>query len=255
MGSLFDLTHLIYIFVSLSITFLLLYIAKKYFSKSFLNEWFLKFFALSTFFLHISPLWINFLNNGSSLVADNMIFPIYFCNLSMYMLMIVAFWGNKKSKAFKNVALFTGYAGIFGSLISLFYPDYYLGASSIFEWGVFKSMLSHSTMLVGALWIFLGKYVDIRLNHTYKYFIGLLGYGIIGLVVNNLFEANNLVNPNAMYLTKPPLEEFAFLNWFTISFLMVLFIGVFTYIYEIKFLKEEERTKFNFKSLKVKQGG
>lgn len=242
MGQLFDMTHIAYIIVSLSLTVMLLVLGIRHLKKAFGKDVFLKFFALATFFLHISPLWIDYLRHGSANVRDNMIFPIFFCNLSMYMLVVAAFWANKQSKAFQAFAIVTAYGGFFGAMISLFYPDYYLGASSMFEWGVFKSLVSHSTMLVGALWLFVAGYVKIRVTNTLVFAFGLIFYGLAGVIVNTLFEAFGLPDPNAMYLSHPPLAEVPFLNAYTISFLMLIVIAGFSLIYEQYVLIPEERT-------------
>lgn len=232
MGSLFDLTHMIYIVVSLSVTVGLLLLGKRFLKKKPAKEFFLKFFALATFFLHTSVLWVDYLKNGVANVPDNILFPIFFCNMSMYMLLIIAFWRNKRTKLFQIVAIITAYGGFFGAMISLFYPAYYLGASSIFEWGVFKSMLSHSTMLIGSTWLLVSGYVKIRLSNAIVYFGGLLFYGLIGVIVNFTFEAFGLHNPNAMYLEHPPLSEAPFLNAVTIALLMVLIIFLFSSLME-----------------------
>lgn len=232
MGTLFDTTHILYMVVSLTVTVLLLLGAKRFLKTDRSKDYFLKTFAFLTFFLHISVLWVDFLGDGSASVPDNILFPKYFCNFCMYMLMFVSLWGDKKSKGFQAFAIFTAYGGFFGAMISLFYPDYYLGAPSMWEWGVLKSMLSHSTMLIGCAWILIGGYVSIRRTNAIIYAGGLLASGAIGLIVNGLFAANGLYDPNAMYLHHAPLDEAPFLNCYTIAALMVLLIFGFTALYE-----------------------
>jgi Zn-dependent protease with chaperone function len=232
MGEIFDSHHLWYIFVSLAVTVGLLWLGHRFLKSSRGKDLFLKTFAFLTFFLHISIMWVEFLKNGNASAYDNILFPKYFCNFCMYLLMIVSLWENKKSKTFQAIAVFTAYGGFFGAMISLIYPDYYLGAPNMFEWGVFKSLLSHSTMLVGSLWIFVGGYIPIRRTNVILYSGGLLGCGALGLIVNWLFKNNGLPDPNAMYLQHPPLAEAPFLNAYTIAALMVLVIFLFTLIYE-----------------------
>lgn len=227
LGSLFDGPHIAYIVSSLGTTFFVLYMAMRFIKQQKFKDMFLKLWAWGTFFLHISPLWINFLKGDAPVAADNMLFPIYFCNLSMYLLLMVAIWGDKKTKAFSYLATITAYAGIFGALISLFYPEYYLHGASIFEWGVFKSMLSHSTMLTGCFYLFLGGYVKVELKNLLVYGVGLLGFGVIGILVNITFSLAGLNAPNAMYLQHPPLAEAPFLNAPVIALIMeVLILGV-----------------------------
>jgi hypothetical protein len=231
LGTLFDGPHILYLVISLGLTAVLLVLAKKALKNPAEKGFFLKLFALLTFFLHTSILWVDFLKNGSASVPNNILFPIFFCNLSMYMLVISAFWENKQSKAFQAVAIMTAYGGFFGAMISLFYPDYYLGASSMLAWPVLKRLLSHSTMLVGSLWILIGEYVRIRPMNTAVYAGGLVVYGLIGMIVNYLFEVNGLSSPNAMFLQNPPLAEAPFLSSYTISAIMVGLIFLFTKVY------------------------
>jgi hypothetical protein len=231
MGQLFDWIHIAYIVISLSVTIMLLVLGKRHLKSQFQKDLFLKVFALLTFFIHISIMWYDFLKQGFAYAPNHVLFPIYFCNLSMYLLLIVAYYGNKNTSFFKILAITTAYAGTFGALISLFYPTYYIGSSSMFEWGVFKSLMSHSTMLVGSLWLIIGQYFKIEKNHAVVYFGGLLFYGAIGVFVNQLYRIFELGDPNAMYLSHPPLTEVPILNAYTISFLMVLFIYIFTLIY------------------------
>ena len=233
LGSLFDGPHLGYIATSLAITALLLWLPFRFIKSQKYKDIYLKVWALATFFLHISPLWIAFLNGQPAIAADNVLFPIYFCNMSMYLLVVVAFWGNKKTKFFGYISTVVAYAGAFGALISLFYPDYYLHGTTIFEWGVFKSMLSHSTMLIGSLYLFVGGYFKVNRYNTIIYAIGLLFFGAAGLIVNSIFAAAGLNAPNAMYLQHPPIEDVPFLNVYVIAALMVLLVFAISYTYEV----------------------
>lgn len=224
LGSLFDGPHLGYIAISLTVTILLLWLSFRFIKKQKYKDIFLKTFAWATVFLHLSPLWMEFLRGNSAIAADNMLFPIYFCNLSMYLLVVVAIWGNKQSKFFSYMATVVAYAGMFGALISLFYPEYYLHGGSIFSWGIFKSMLSHSTMLVGCLYLFVGGYFKINRFNVVTYAIGLLFFGAIGLLVNWIFALSGLNAPNAMYLQHPPIEDVPFLNVYVIAAMMLALV-------------------------------
>ncbi len=233
LGTIFDGPHLAYIAISLALTALLLWLPFRFIKSQKYKDIYLKVWALATLFLHLSPLWIAFLNGAPATAADNMLFPIYFCNLSMYLLVIVALWGNKKTKFFNYMATLVAYAGMFGALISLFYPDYYLHGTTIFEWGVFKSMLSHSTMLIGCLYLFVGGYFKVNRYNVVTYTIGLLFFGAVGLIVNWTFAAAGLNAPNAMYLQHPPIEDVPFLNVYVIAALMVLLVFGISYTIEV----------------------
>lgn len=231
LGDLFDLSHNLYIIFSLTFTFFALFLGKKYLKKDYQKERYLKFWALATFFLHISLMWVEFLKYGVAYAYDNVLFPIYFCNLAMYILMIAAFISNKKSKVFQYFAVVVSYSGILGALISLFYPEYYLGAESMLEWAVMKSMLSHSAMLIGASYLIVGGFIKIEHKNTLIYGIGILAFGVVGLIVNLTFHLAGLPAPNAMFLQKPPIEEAPFLNVYVIVLLMLLVVSGLHYLY------------------------
>ncbi len=221
---LFDTTHLLYIIISLLLTVLLLIFANKYLKSAKYKKYFLRFFASATFILHISLMWTTYLSGDTNAgyAYDNVLFPIYFCNLTMYALFITSLM-NPNAKAFEIIATFTAWGGMFGSLISLFYPEYYLNTPTLADWGVLKSMLSHSTMLVGSVYLFVGKYVKIEYKNLLNYFYGLLACLVIGLFVN-IFLGFFGKDVNAMYLKHPPLEELPFFNFLTIPLIMLLII-------------------------------
>jgi hypothetical protein len=101
-------------------------------------------------------------------------------------------------------------------------------------------------MLVGSLFLITGNYfkIDVKQN-VIVYSVGLLAYGLIGVLVNWTFTANGLHNPNAMYLTHPPIEGVNFLNAYTISLMMV---GLVTLIsYTINFFKKKQSLKVQTK--------
>lgn len=228
-GILFDLSHVLYILFSSIIIALILFLAKRFLVKQNHKDTFLKVFAILTVFLHISPLWVSFLQGNDAIAADNMLFPIYFCNLTMYLLVVVAFYSDKTKKSFKVLSMIVAYAGIFGAIITLFYPEFYIGSSSILEYGVFKSMASHSTMLIFSSYLFVGKYFEVSKKDGLIYFIGMLFYALVGFIVNITFDIFGLGKPNAMYLQAPPISEVPFLNSFVIGILFTLIVGFIGY--------------------------
>ncbi len=237
---LFDLTHCLYIGISLVITAGLLW-AFSFIKEQKYKDLVLKLSGVITVILHISCMWVDFLTTGTSITPDNILFPIYFCNLMMWLLVICAFIPNKQSKGWKWVAIFTAYGGTLGALISLFYPDYYLHTPSLANWGVLKSMLSHSTMLVGCLYMFTGGYVKIRVSNLIPYCGGLVGVLVIGHVLNALFVACGLPSPNAMFLQHSPVPDVPFFNGYGIGLLMIILLFLFTMVWEFAACPKGER--------------
>lgn len=88
-------------------------------------------------------------------------------------------------------------------------------------------MLSHSTMLVGCLYLFVGNYIKLDIKNIIYYCYGLIGCLIVGLF-NNIFLGLFRKEVNSMYLKEPPLSDAPYLNCVTISLLMlfVIFVSV-----------------------------
>ena len=117
----YNLEHILYIVISLIIVGLLLFGASFIKNQTWKNV-FLLFWAFACFFFHISNMYVTFFQNetGGGYAADNQLFPIYFCNYMMYLLVIASLWHNKESRFYKIFATFVAYGGVFGALITLF---------------------------------------------------------------------------------------------------------------------------------------
>ena len=72
--------------------------------------------------------------------------------------------------------------------------------------------------------MFVGGYVPIRKDNALVYGAGLLAYGAVGLAVNGIFAFFDLGDPNAMYLSHPPLAEAPFLSCYAIAAMMVALV-------------------------------
>lgn len=193
-----------------------------------MKDFFLSIWAFLCFFTHICIMRVTFVqNNGNFCEAyDNILFPIYFCNFMMYLLLITSIWKDKDSKIFRWISTFVAYGGVFGSLITFFvtFPNF-----SSFE--SIKSAFSHTFMLIGCLYLFVGKYVKINVYNLVPYFAVLLSCAIVGCIVELIFYLCGLQNPNSMYLVYGPWELSEFKCWmFAIVMLALLFI--FTSLWE-----------------------
>ncbi len=249
---LFDTTHIVYIVCSFGVTLPIVFSLS--FIKNKKNKGFvLKIFAVLTILLHFSNLWINFFQTGSLEIPVYILFPIFFCNIGMYLLFIVAFWRNKESKIFNNVAIFSAYAGIIGALVTIFYADPYLRSGNMFDWETMKSMLSHNTMLIGCLYLFIGGFVKIRVSNLIPFSIGLLVCGLNGLIINILFILSGHSSPNSMYLMWSAIPELPFTMGWWIALILIGIVFILSMIWEF-FLPKTERWYYKiydyFKSIK-----
>ncbi len=251
----YNSVQILYIVISLLATVGLL-VGGAFIKKQKHKDLFLKTFALATFVVHISIMWVDFLKSGSADAPDNILFPIYFCNLAMYLLITVAFMKNKNSKLFNILATFTAYAGMFGALITLFENHYFAGENPVLSYYNFKSMISHSLMLVGSLYLFVGGYVKVKVKNALYFVYGLAGCFVLGTGINLLFAACNLPAPNAMFLQASAVDGVSFLTGYFIGPVMLVLIFVFTVIFEMFAFKKGDRwynhLKSTFKKVKKK---
>ncbi len=242
----FSLEHILYIIISLVVVGLLMFGVSFVHSQKWKNR-ILIIFALLCFFTHISIMYQTFFTNDTNYgnAYDNILFPIYFCNYMMYLLLAVSFIRNKESKIFKCIATFVAYGGIFGSLITLFVTP-----PGIAEWESFKSALSHTFMLMGCLYLFVGKYVRINVYNLIPYAEGLLSCGVVGGVVELIFFLCGKPSPNAMYLVHGPNELPEFKFWMFVIVMLAL-IFIFTCIWEYFARKKEQRWYKNIDDLSL----
>lgn len=242
----FNTAQLSYIIISFVLIALILVFSRKIKSQK-NKDRFLKFWAVITFVIHISVMWVDYLTYGSASAPDSVLFPIYFCNACMYLLIVVAFMKNKQSKLFLILATFVAYGGFFGGLITTIESHYLAGNPVVWSWGNLKSMLSHSAMMVGCLYLFVGGYVKIGVKNLVYFVYGLLGCFVLGVFNNWLFTSVGLANPNSMYLTDTAIPGVPLLNGYFIASCIVVVIFIFTTIWEMFAYKKGQRWYNNFK--------
>lgn len=176
--------------------------------------------------------------------AGHQLFPIYFCNYMMDLLVFVALKPNKNTKFFRCVATFTAIGGIFGSLITLFSTP-----PEIAQWSRFQSALSHSCLLLGSLYLYVGGYIKVGVYNIIPFELGMLSCGVVGGLVELIFFAAGLESPNAMYLIHGPKELPEFQWWmFWISMSAITF--AVTALIEQFTRKPEDRWYRTWKDIK-----
>lgn len=237
---LFDTTHILYIVFALVGTVGAL-IGLSFIKVQKWKDFALKMFALATVIVHFSIVWTTYLSTGTALITPSILFPIFFCNLSMYMLLVAAFWKNKQSKLFEWIASFAAYAGIIGGLVTTFYPDFYTANPDVGNWLVLHSMIDHTTMLIGCLYLFVGKYVKVKVFNMIPFCVGLLFAGLVGVINNGIFALAKLPPQNSMYLQKSAIDGVSFFNCWGMALIAIVLVFAFTVIYEFCAYEKGER--------------
>ena len=95
----FNLQHVLYMVISAIVTALLLWLCARKIKTQRKKDLILKLSAIVTVIVHISDAYVNFFKNaGVAYVDSTHIFPIFPCNIIMWMLLIAAFTENKNGR-------------------------------------------------------------------------------------------------------------------------------------------------------------
>lgn len=90
------------------------------------------------------------------------------------------------------------------------------------DYGILKGMLSHSTMLLGCLYMLVGGFVKIRVFNAVSVTAGLATFVLCGAGVNALYEFFGMEAPDGMWLRSNPYFSFSPMV-FGIVFVLLLF--------------------------------
>lgn len=202
---------------------------------------FLKLIAAVTVALHYSNIWVEFFGNGGSTdgLEGSHLFPIYPCHIMMWLLFIAAFLKNKSGIVFTAFAEFCFWGGLVCSSIGILLNENYANTPSLMDWSVFKGLLSHSTLLLGCIYMRVGGFMKIRVFNVVSVAAGLLLFLLDGVFANWLYAVCGLPEVNAMYLLHSPYPSMPWLSPLLMGAVgvSVLFIGLA--LYELSFPKEE----------------
>lgn len=212
----------------------------------------LRFFAIITVIIHFSSLWVDFFRDGTATVSSPMLLPIHPCNVVMWMLLIVSFLKDRESKIGKMLTEFVFWAGIICGTIGILINENYGSNPTLADYGVLKGLLSHSTMLIGCIYVLVAGFIKIRVSNVKSVAMGLCVFAVDGLIINGLYAIFHLDPCNSMYLLEVPFESMPWLNTLTIGIIGVLVCFASTAIYEWLALPEQQRW---YKEIHLKHKG
>ncbi len=238
---LFDTAHVLFIVKSFTIIALLETVLFFFVKTENRKVRILKIAAVATVVIHYSSLYVDFFKTGTAEINDTMLLPVYPCNIAMWFLLIVAFMKNRESKVYKVMAEFTFYLGIVGGVVGILFNEIYAATPNLSDWSVLKGLLSHATMLFGAIYLLLGGFIKIRVSNTISVAIGMIFMVIDGGIIIGLYKLFNLTPQNIMYLLEPPYPNLPWLNTWVIGIAAVLLAFAITAVYEQIAIKKEDR--------------
>ncbi len=201
----------------------------------------LRFFAIITVVIHISPLWIDFFKTGEAVAQSVMLLPIHPCNVCMWLLVIVSFYKNKSSIIYKLLSEFTFWAGTVCGSIGIILNENFGANPTLTNYDVLKGLLSHSTMLLGCIYLLVCGFVRIRVSNVISVVAGLTLFVIDGAIINTLYSIFGLSPCNSMYLLEAPFASIPWLNTIVIGIIAVLVCFTITSIHEQLSLPYNER--------------
>ena len=257
---LFDTTHILYMLISAVLSAALLTGAYFYCKDATRKALFLKVVATVTVVLHYSGIWVEFFGNGGSTAGleGSHLFPIYPCHIMMWLLFVAAFIKNKEGVTFRVLAEFCFWGGIVCGTIGILLNENYAATPDLRNWSILKGLLSHSTLLVGCIYMLVGAFIKIRVYNTLSVIVGLLLFIVDGLFANWLYAVCGLPEVNAMYLLYSPFPSMPWLSPMLMGAVgvSVLFVGLA--LYELSFPKEERwyfqlKEKINYKNIREKK--
>ena len=255
----FNLAHILYIVISAVVTVALLVSAGLFVKEEKYKKLIIKIIAVVTVALHFSDIYVEFFQTGSVSVSEPHIFPIHPCNVIMWLLLVCAFLKNYDGKVSKILLEFTFYGGVVCGIIGIVFNINYGNNPTLADWGILKGMLSHSTLVLGCIYILVAKFIKIRVSNCISCFFGLCLFIVDGLIINGLYSAFGLGECNSMYLQSSPVDSMPWLSPLLMGIAGLVLVFAVTAIYEQFTLKREERwfviLKDKIRTLKERKKG
>ena len=206
----FNAQHILYMVISGFLTVVLLMLFSRYAVTQQQKDRILKFFAIITVLIHLSDAWVDFFTSaGQAPIISVHILPIYPCNVVMWMLLIAALVQNKKGPVFRMLSEFCVYVGIICAVVGIVFNINFAHIPTLADYDILKGMLSHSTMLMGCLYLYFGDYIRVRKSNAVSIAAGLFIFVLCGLSMNWLFEAFGMTAPDGMFLRSNPYVPFS----------------------------------------------
>ena len=201
----FNLQHNLYMIISGILTAALLVLFARYAKDDQTKNRILKFFAILTVMVHYSDLWVEYFSNGGTAeIENNQILPVYPCNVVMWMLLAASLLKNKNSIPFQLLSEFCFYGGTICSVVGIVLNINFGHNPTLADYDILKGMLSHSTMLVGCLYMLVGGFIKVRIFNVLSVAAGLATFVLCGVFVNTLYESFGMESPDGMWLKSNP---------------------------------------------------
>ena len=201
--NLFGSVHLLYLAITLSISVLVLFFAKKYAKSERAQKAVLKSIAL------LLLIWI--ITNRLSQVfrySDvrwELIIPDSFCGMTSLVLSLAVLFGKKDNVAYH----FVWSLGIVGSMITIFHPTFLDQGPTIFYLPTISGLLHHSLTLLMIAALFLFGQINVTYKKWYCTLFGFTSYLTVGA-----FQMAVLGLSDSFHIVEPMIGETPLTAWF-----------------------------------------
>ena len=243
----FGLVHNLYMAVSFLLTIILLVIFNKFVKNEKHKHIILRVTAILVVAIHFSVIWVEYLKNGSAEIESPMLFPIYPCNVIMWMLLITSSIKKKDNTAYRILSEFTAIGGIVCGTIGIILNENFIRTPSLMDYDVLAGMLSHSVMVFGCLYLIVSGFVKVRVFNVVSCACGLTYFIINGGIINLIYYLCKLDSCNSMYMLEVPFESMPWLTPYLMGVVALVLVFIVTAIYEFFALKKEDRWYNKFK--------
>ncbi len=237
----FGITHILYMLISAIISAGILVFLHLKARDDGTKSLALKLMAIVTVIIHYSSLWVSFFATGDKAIEEAQLFPIHPCNVCMWLLLACSFIKNKESRIFKIISEFTFWGGTVCGSIGIIINENFGSNPTLADYDVLKGMLSHSTMVLGCIYLLISGMVHIRVSNVLSVAAGLIFFVIDGTIINTLYTIFDREACNSMYLQELPFPDMPWVNTLTMGIMGVAVAFIATAIYEQIALPKEER--------------
>ena len=226
------------------------YIARRYARSERAKSLVLIASALFTVLFHYSSLLVAVIS-GEGFIShlrenENLILPIYPCNVVMWCAVIFAFLKCKKGAFGEYIADYVFWFGLVSNLVGMFLNVDFINNPTLLDFDVTKSIVSHAALL---LFVFLlPTFGHVRLNlsrnlmHIIISIVMMLMIGAFcNLVYTVLVSEAEAYDVNSMFLIHSPFEGAEFLTYPVISLIAIPIYFVVMFICELLLHKRGER--------------
>lgn len=198
----FGTTHIIYLLITLPLSFIVLFLGKKFAKSEKSQSIFLKTLAgLLLIWIIINRLFQVY---RYGMVRWEQIIPDSFCGMTSLVLALAVLFGKKDNPVYH----FVWALGLVGALITVLNPTFLDQAPSIFYLPTISGLLHHSLALVMVAALLLFGQIYITYKKWYCTFFGFTAYLSIGA-----FQMSVLGFPDAYHIAEPILSGTPLTAW------------------------------------------